>query len=145
MDTLTLIIILQVLILLLLMLLWRQRAAGSGAKELQEQLETLRHVAGADAVGYPQDMGAYWLCLCGRPNPASQDVCVRCERDRRTQFTQYGKASIEAALNPADGDMIYWVVVNPETGETKFAATLADHQANVKVFQAWCAANKGKC
>jgi DNA recombination protein RmuC len=42
MDTLTLIIILQVLILLLLMLLWRQRAAGSGVKELQEQLETLR-------------------------------------------------------------------------------------------------------
>lgn len=42
MDTLTLIIILQVLILLLLVLLWRQRAAGSGVKELQEQLETLR-------------------------------------------------------------------------------------------------------
>ncbi len=56
-----------------------------------------------------------------------------------------GKASLEAALNPADGDMIYWVVVNPETGETKFASTLADHQANVKEFQAWCAANKGKC
>ena len=42
MDMLTLIIILQVLILLLLVLLWRQRAAGSGVKELQEQLETLR-------------------------------------------------------------------------------------------------------
>jgi UPF0755 protein len=56
-----------------------------------------------------------------------------------------GKASIEAALNPADGDWTYWVVVNPDTGETKFASTLAEHQKNVAEFQAWCQANKGKC
>ena len=56
-----------------------------------------------------------------------------------------GKSAIEAALNPADGTWIYWVVVNPMTGETKFASTLADHQKNVAEFQAWCAANAGKC
>ena len=56
-----------------------------------------------------------------------------------------GKSAIEAALNPADGTWIYWVVVNPETGETKFASTFADHQKNVAEFQAWCQANKGKC
>ncbi len=56
-----------------------------------------------------------------------------------------GKAAVEAALNPADGDWIYWVVVNPESGETKFGATLAEHEKNVAQFQAWCQANKGKC
>ena len=52
---------------------------------------------------------------------------------------------LEAALNPVDGTWIYWVVVNPLTGETKFASTYADHQKNVAEFQAWCQANKGKC
>ena len=56
-----------------------------------------------------------------------------------------GKAAIEAALNPAEGDWIYWVVVNPDTGETKFGSTLAEHEKNVNEFQAWCQANKGKC
>jgi UPF0755 protein len=56
-----------------------------------------------------------------------------------------GKAALEAALNPADGDWTYWVVVNPDSGETKFGATLAEHQKNVAEFQAWCQANKGKC
>lgn len=56
-----------------------------------------------------------------------------------------GKAALQAALNPAEGDMTYWVVVNPETGETKFGATAAEHDKNVKEFQAWCSANKGKC
>ena len=56
-----------------------------------------------------------------------------------------GKSAIEAALNPADGTWIYWVVVNPQTGETKFASTDAEHQANVAEFQAWCKANAGKC
>lgn len=31
--------------------------------------------------------------------------------------------SIEAALNPAEGDWLYWVTVNLKTGETKFADT----------------------
>jgi len=56
-----------------------------------------------------------------------------------------GKSAIEAALNPADGTWIYWVVVNPQTGETKFASTYAEHQVNVAEFQAWCKANAGKC
>ena len=34
-----------------------------------------------------------------------------------------GEAAIEAAINPADGDWLYFVTVNLETGETKFAET----------------------
>ncbi len=56
-----------------------------------------------------------------------------------------GAAAIQAAAAPASGTWLYFVAVNPSTGETKFATTEADHQANVKEFQAWCAANKGQC
>lgn len=56
-----------------------------------------------------------------------------------------GAASIEAAANPADGPWFYFVAVNPDTGETKFATTQAEHDANVREFNEWCSANKDKC
>lgn len=54
------------------------------------------------------------------------------------------KASLEAAVNPADGDWLFFVTVNLETGETKFATTAAKHKTYVAEFQAWCQANPGK-
>ena len=39
-----------------------------------------------------------------------------------------GEAAIEAALNPEDGDWRYFVA-DPETGETTFTETYAEHQA----------------
>ena len=63
-----------------------------------KQLDVLRHVAGADVCGYPSDQGAIWVCVCGRPNPASLAVCARCERDKHEVFTQFGKASIEKII-----------------------------------------------
>lgn len=56
-----------------------------------------------------------------------------------------GVSSITAALHPASGPWLYFVTVNPATGETLFATTAAQHQANVAKFQAWCSANPGKC
>ena len=56
-----------------------------------------------------------------------------------------GEESIIAAANPAEGDWHYFVTVDPSTGETKFAVTQAEHDRNVREFQAWCSANKGKC
>lgn len=49
-----------------------------------------------------------------------------------------GAESIEAAGDPASGDWLYFVTVNGDTGETKFATTFADHQRNVAEFQRWC-------
>ncbi len=37
------------------------------------------------------------------------------------------------------------MAVNLDTGETKFAETFAEHEKNVRQFQAWCQANKGRC
>jgi len=58
-----------------------------------------------------------------------------------------GLASLQAAAAPADGPWLFFVAVNPETGETKFAATQAEHDQYVAEFQAWCnqPENKGKC
>lgn len=63
-------------------------------------------------------------------------------------ITSPSRKSLEAALNPADGDWLYFTVVNLDTGETLFANTLAEHQANQAQLQQWCTAsqaNRDKC
>ncbi len=50
-----------------------------------------------------------------------------------------GEQAIEAALNPAQGPWLYFVTTNPDTGETKFAVSYADHLKNKAEFDAWCA------
>lgn len=52
-----------------------------------------------------------------------------------------GEAAIKAALAPATGSYLYFVAVNPQTGETLFANTAAEHAANVAQFQAWMRAH----
>ncbi|MCI0686932.1 MAG: endolytic transglycosylase MltG, partial [Sporichthyaceae bacterium] len=48
-----------------------------------------------------------------------------------------GEQALEAALSPADGGWLYFVTVNPDTGETKFAETAAEHARYVDELQAW--------
>lgn len=56
------------------------------------------------------------------------------------------KAALTAALSPASGDWLYFVTVNLDTGETKFAATMEEHEKNVDEFQKWCqSSGKGRC
>lgn len=53
--------------------------------------------------------------------------------------------AIEAAAHPQSNPYYFWVTVNLDTGETLYAATLAEHNVNVAKYQAWCQANEGKC
>ncbi|MGO1316539.1 MAG: endolytic transglycosylase MltG [Cellulomonadaceae bacterium] len=53
-----------------------------------------------------------------------------------------GRAAIAAVLNPAEGDWLFFVTVNPLTGETKFATTYAEHQENVAEYQQWLRDNQ---
>ncbi len=48
------------------------------------------------------------------------------------------EAAIQAAVNPAAGDWLYFVTVNLATGETQFSTTLAEHEAGVARLQDWC-------
>ncbi|GGL25213.1 endolytic transglycosylase MltG [Phycicoccus endophyticus] len=56
-----------------------------------------------------------------------------------------GKASIVAAANPEPGDWVFFVTVDPGTGETKFATTQAEHDRYVQEFQQWCSDHEGQC
>ena len=63
-------------------------------------------------------------------------------------ITAPAKKALEAAANPTEGDWLYFVPVNLDTGETVFSTTYADHQKAVDQLQAWCLAsaeNKKKC
>jgi UPF0755 protein len=52
---------------------------------------------------------------------------------------------LRAAINPAQGSWLYFTLVNLDTGETAFASSAEEHQANVKKLQTWCQAHKGRC
>ena len=55
-----------------------------------------------------------------------------------------GEKTIEAALNPAQGDWLYFVAVNLETGETVFSNTKAEHDAAVTKLEEYCRAADDK-
>jgi UPF0755 protein len=54
-----------------------------------------------------------------------------------------GEEAIKATLDPTPGDWLFFVVTNPDTGETRFAATKEEHDANVLLFQQWLRDNPG--
>ncbi|MGI5191379.1 endolytic transglycosylase MltG [Promicromonospora sp. CA-289599] len=52
-----------------------------------------------------------------------------------------GEVSVDAVLNPTPGDWKFWVTVNLDTGETKFADDFEEHQRYVQELREWQAAN----
>ena len=54
-----------------------------------------------------------------------------------------GDTAIQATLAPTEGDWLYFVTVNPETGETVFSETLAEHEVGVAQFQQFLRDNPG--
>ncbi|MCC2333197.1 endolytic transglycosylase MltG [Cellulomonas wangsupingiae] len=60
-----------------------------------------------------------------------------------TPIASPGVTSIDAVLNPAQGDWVFWVAINLDTGETRFAETYDEHQENVALLRQWQAENSG--
>jgi UPF0755 protein len=48
-----------------------------------------------------------------------------------------GALALEATLNPVDGDWLFFVTINLESGETKFSRTLAEHESYVVLLRQW--------
>ncbi len=48
-----------------------------------------------------------------------------------------GEEALKAVLHPTAGTWLYFVTVNPDTGETKFATTESQRVANTREFQKW--------
>lgn len=53
--------------------------------------------------------------------------------------------TLRAALHAARGSWMYFTLVDLDTGETAFATTGEEHQANVNKLRSWCAAHPGRC
>ncbi|MCL2811949.1 MAG: hypothetical protein FWD25_08705 [Clostridia bacterium] len=65
-------------------------------------LEHLKRAAGPDAAGFPSDQGTIWVCVCGRPNLATEAECRRCGRDKQQVFAQYNPAAVQAQIEEQD-------------------------------------------
>jgi UPF0755 protein len=63
-------------------------------------------------------------------------------------ITSPSKKSLDAAVHPADGKWLYFMVVNLDTGETVFSNDKAGQDAASQKYQQWCLAsqaNRDKC
>jgi UPF0755 protein len=47
------------------------------------------------------------------------------------------EASLDAFLAPPPGDWWFYVTIDLDSGETRFAATYEEHKANVELLRAW--------
>jgi len=54
-----------------------------------------------------------------------------------------GATAIDAAVNPANGNWLYFCAINLETGETVFSNTYAEHLKAVELWRKWMIANPG--
>lgn len=50
-----------------------------------------------------------------------------------------GELAIDAAINPAAGDWLFFVPINLATGETVFTTNVDDHEAAAQQLRDWCA------
>jgi UPF0755 protein len=57
-------------------------------------------------------------------------------------ITAPARKALEAAANPAEGDWLYFMPINLDTGETVFSRTNAEHEQARAKLQAWCLANE---
>ena len=58
-----------------------------------------------------------------------------------TPINSPGRAALKAALNPAEGDWLYYVTTNPDTGETKFTSSYEEFLTYKAEFEEWLRTN----
>lgn len=79
---------------------------------------------------------------------------TRAELDEDTPYNSYlnpglpptpigapGRPAVEAVLDPPEGDWLYFVTVNLDTGETRFTGDYGEHQRNIAELNEWLEEN----
>lgn len=61
----------------------------------ERKLAILQELAGDDALSYPEDKGAFWLCVCSKPNKDKNQCCAYCGRNKHDVFTGFNQSVIE--------------------------------------------------
>jgi UPF0755 protein len=93
-------------------------------------------------VNYANDKGGITTSATDRDNPSPYNTYVHPGLPPGA-ITNPGEEALRAVLAPADGDWRFFVVVDPDTGETRFAVTGEEHQQNVLLFQQWLREHPG--
>jgi len=89
-------------------------------------------------VAYANNLsGTVWTTQAQRDNPSPYNTYVHPGLPP-APIGSPGEKTIEAALNPADGPWLYWLVVNLKTGETRFNTTLDGHNRDKAVLDEYC-------
>ena len=83
---------------------WRRNPANAieytpNALPVSQALTNLQYIAGDTAVGFPVMENGLWICVCGRPNPEEETVCVRCGRQRDQVFARCSPEAVEAQIS----------------------------------------------
>jgi len=82
---------------------WRRENSSSveytpNALPVSKALTDLQFVAGETAVGFPSQQEGLWVCVCGRPNPDSEEYCARCRREKSLLFVRYNREAVEKQI-----------------------------------------------
>ena len=89
-------------------------------------------------VAYANNLqGTVWTTQAQRDNPSPYNTYVHTGLPPGP-IGSPGEKTLEAALNPAEGPWLYWLVVNLKTGETRFNTTLAGHNQDKAVLEEYC-------
>jgi UPF0755 protein len=89
-------------------------------------------------VAYANDLaGTVWTTDAERNNPSPYNTYVHTGLPPGP-IGSPGEKTIAAALDPADGPWLYWLVVNLKTGETRFNTTYEGHLQDKAVLQEYC-------
>jgi UPF0755 protein len=89
-------------------------------------------------VAYANNLeGTVWTTQAQRDNPSPYNTYVHAGLPPGP-IGSPGEKTIEAALKPADGPWLYWLVVNLKTGETRFNTTLAGHNQDKALLDEYC-------
>ena len=79
---------------------WRRELSASveytpNALPVSRALTNLKFTAGETAVGFPSQQDGLWVCVCGRPNPDSEEYCARCRRQKELIFARYNRETVD--------------------------------------------------
>lgn len=108
------------------------------ARAIYNRLEAGMRLQSDATVAYANDLeGTVWTTEEERRNPSPYNTYVHTGLPPGP-IGSPGEKTIEAALNPADGPWIYWLVVNLRTGETRFNETYEGHLRDRDELHEYC-------
>jgi UPF0755 protein len=108
------------------------------ARAIYNRLDKGMAIQSDATVAYANNLAdTVWTTQAQRDNPSPYNTYVHTGLPPGP-IGSPGEKTIEAALNPADGPWLYWLVVNLRTGETRFNETYEGHLKDREVLRKYC-------